>query len=63
MKIEIKLSIPTLLRKFDEHFITSNDIETLAVVRNFITSMREQVPEGTTATRSRRRCVRRWPAP
>jgi len=49
MKIEIKLSIPTLLRKFDEHFITSNDIETLAVIRNFITSMREQVPEGTTA--------------
>ena len=49
MKIEIKLSIPTLLRKFDERFITYEDRAALAIVRNFITSMREPVPEGTTA--------------
>jgi uncharacterized iron-regulated membrane protein len=44
MKIEIKTptpSIPDMLRKLDAQRITSNDIETLAVIRNFLTELRE----------------------
>ena len=44
MKIELKTptaSIPDMLRKLDAQRITSNDIETLAVIRNFLTELRE----------------------